>query len=557
VNLLATAFEKRLRQLLRAERERSPELRKEFKQARRKNSTAASRAGRKLLLPLFWILIPASLILKQNNPELALAVISFWTAGTAFFWGQKFFQQFYGSEELVVLHMLPLSDADIFTIQKRRYLGSLAWVFWELLIAYMVLGLFPAGLRPPLWALLGVALAQSLLVMAMGIHLASYFHMLPLGAISGLLRMIAIILFLAGINGGEFIGPVTNFSQWFFPTGWLNYVLTQTTVKNDWVAAFMLIPVAALIFAMRHSWQRLRGFYSLEGFEIIPSSAGAALEQAEPELTDSSFGPRHGPTEIEDRILAGGFLERSKWENTGWFERIAGRLLTPRERVLTEFLAAQKPGWSRHLQLTLLVWAVACLVVWCFGAFGGTVVFFSAYILATASLPLFGGSWRGLRQTPSGGVYLPGFSVFPIGFNEISKILIKVNLLRIIAAAPLLLTFSIVAAYRLGYTPLAGLEVSFEIVLTIIALQPVVILLPLSKATNDTSKMRSLWLFLFLPMLMAMIALVMSLFFVQSVPSKLILYIVLLLIALLFFTLYRWSYRQGKFDLLSERTGEQ
>jgi hypothetical protein len=44
---------------------------------------------------------------------------------------------------------------------------------------------------------------------------------------------------------------------------------------------------------------------------------------------------------------------------------------------------------------------------------------------------------------------------------------------------------------------------------------------------------------------------------VSSVSFKLVLYALVFLISGGFFTLYRWMYRKGKFDLLSERMGEQ
>jgi hypothetical protein len=556
LNLVSSTFEKQLRRLHRAELEKSGELRREFRQARKKDNSAVSRIGRRLLLPLFWILIPASLVLKDNNVQLALAVISFWAAGSAFRWGQQWFQHFYGSEELVIFHLLPLNDEQIFQIQKRKYLRSLGWIFWELLIAYLVLGIFDASQRPPLYILPLAALAQSLLVLAMGLHLAGYLHMLPLGAVAGLLRMAAIILFLWGMKRTDYTDAIVNFSHWFFPTGWLNYTLTRLSIDRDWISAAMLIPIAALIFAMRFSWQRLRGFYSLEGFEILPSSAGISAADDE-ELTDASFGPRRGPTEIEDNISARFFLEGVNWQQAGWFERLVSRILTHREHVLTEFLVAEKPGWSRQMQITMLVWVIACLVVWSFGTYGGTIIFFSAYILATASLPLFGGEWRGLRQTPSGGVFLPGFSVFPIAFNEIVKILLKINLLRILAASPFLLSFSAAAAYRLGHSPFSGLKICIQILAILVTLQPVFVLLPISKSTNDTTRMKPLWFFVFLPMLLLVIILGISIFLTSPLAVKLALYALLLLISTLFFILYRWMYRRGKFDLLSERMGEQ
>ena len=69
--------------------------------------------------------------------------------------------------------------------------------------------------------------------------------------------------------------------------------------------------------------------------------------------------------------------------------------------------------------------------------------------------------------------------------------------------------------------------------------------------------MKPLWFFVFLPMLLLVIILGISIFLTSPLAVKLALYALLLLISTLFFILYRWMYRRGKFDLLSERLGEQ
>ena len=150
MKLAAPEFEKRFRALHRAELARSPELRKQYRAGRRNDAAALSRIGRKLLLPVLWVVIPASLMIKEGQASLAFAVISLWTAGSAFRWAQRWFQQFYGSEDLVVLSNLPVNDEQIFSFSKHRFFRSFGWVFWELSIAYLMLTLFPAGSRPPL-----------------------------------------------------------------------------------------------------------------------------------------------------------------------------------------------------------------------------------------------------------------------------------------------------------------------------------------------------------------------------------------------------------------------
>ena len=101
-------------------------------------------------------------------------------------------------------------------------------------------------------------------------------------------------------------------STWFLPTGWLNYVLLQA--QGDKAVLALLLPIAGIVYLARFSWARLRGFYSLEGLEILPSQGRNAPDLDDEALTGASFGNRPGPTEIEDRIAA-----RTKWKE--WKEK--------------------------------------------------------------------------------------------------------------------------------------------------------------------------------------------------------------------------------------------
>jgi hypothetical protein len=546
-------FERNVRRLHRAETEKSPELRNEFKRQRKAQSAVIARVSRRLVLPLFWNCIFLSMATKINNLPLAAAVISLWAAGTALGWGHRWFQQFYASEELVVLNHLPLDDQQIFRFQMRRYLGSAMWICWELLLAYLVLGFVGGTASPPLYALPLAAMLQALLVIALAIHAVSFLHMLPLGMVGGLFRLTAVLLLMLGTQGIEASRYIVQGSEWFLPTGWLNFILLRA--GKDPTTFALLIPIAALIYLSKHSFGRLRNFYSLEGVEILPSSGAGSGDQEE--LTDASFGQRRGPTEIEDRINARYFLESVNWQAAGPVEKLVGRMLNNRDRVITEFLVAQDPGWTRSLKWSFWMWLIVCTLVWALGHFGGTIVFFAAYVLAAASLPLFGGDWRGMRQTASGGMFLPGYSLYPITFNAIARIFLKVNLLRIAAASPFIVSFGALAAFKLNDSPVAGALIAAKLLGILVVVQPLFVLLPISSTTNDTSRMRLLWVLLFVPLFVVMIGSAIGVFLSNHFFPVLGSYLLLLLLSSGIFVLYRRAYRAGKFDLLSQRIHQQ
>lgn len=554
MSLLWPEFERKIRSLHRAELQAAPELRKEFKRQRKSRSSVLNSFLRRSALPLFWSILFYRLLVHQKSLELPAAVISLWAAGAALSWGHHWFQQFYASEDLVVLNLLPLTDRQIFRFQLERYSRSALWIFWELLLAYLVFGLLEIDGGPPFFVLPFAALLQSVLVVALALHAASRLHAVPLGTMGGLFRTTAILLLVLGVQDFEFTRYLVQGSQWFLPTGWVNYILLRAGADLPTLA--LLIPIGAIIYLARHSFERLRQFYSLEGFEIVPTQTnGQARAGDHEELTEAAFNNRRaGPTEIEDRIAARSFLQGVNWETAGRLEQIAARVLSARERVLTEFLVAQDPGWTRSLRWSFWIWLIVCVSVLALGQFGGTIVFFAAYILATASLPLFGGDWRGMRQVASGGVYLPGYSLYPIAFNAIARVLLKVNVIRIFAAAPFLVSFGAIAAYKLNNPPIAGVVVTMKLLAALLTVQPFFILFPISSTTNDTSRLRVVWwIFAFIPLLLLLMGALVAVFISRTPVGVLASYLVLALISSMIFLLYRRAYRLGKFDLLSAR----
>jgi hypothetical protein len=541
-------FERRVRTLHRTELAASPALNAEFKRQRKSENSSLNRVLRRLLMPLFWCVIFLNVALKTRDVSVTAAVITLWAAATALRWAHFWFHQFYGSEDLVVLNHLPLSDRQIFRFQAERYAGAAGWTVWEFLLAYTVLGIVQGTGGTEIAYLGAAALLQSALIVALALHAASRLHMLPLSAMAGLLYAAAATLLILGARGSESTRYIVQASQWFLPTGWINYVLLQW--RNDLAMLALIIPIGAIIYLARFSWERLRAFYSLEGFEILPSPSRSPIAGDDDELTGESFR-RAGPTEIEDHVLARSFLLGVNWETAGWLERFASRFLNDEERVITEFLVAHDPGWSRGFRRSFWVWAVACAVVLLLGHLGGAVVFFAAYILMSVSLPLYGGDWRGMRQGVAAGVFLPAFALYPITFNAITWIFVKVNFLRILAALPFMLSFGWIAAWKLGHDPLAGISIAAKLIAILLMLQPLMVLLPISNSTNDTSRIRLIWFGVFLPVLFVVLGSAVGVFVSGSFLGMLLCYLMLNLCSLLFFAVYRRAYRKSRFDLFT------
>lgn len=537
-------FEKRFRALHRAELKESAGLRRRFRQAR-KTGTAGPNASRRILFTLVAALIFASWSSKITGPEFGLALISLWAAGSVFRKAHHWFQTFYGTADLLALNLLPISDQDIYRVQSRKYTREFGWVFFEFTILYLALGIAQKNLNPLIYYAPVLGALQTGLVLALSLHSVVFLHALPAGVIGGLLRAAALFFLFAGPQIPGVTAHVIRFSDWFFPTGWLNYAFAQASSKEDWIALGLLLPIGALAYAGVYSWERLRAFYSLEGLDIIPAPGRLGLSAEDL--------PTRGATEIQDQIGEGHFLRPLDWPAAGRLERFVSRLIRGRDRVILEFLIAENPGWTASLRGSLWVFGAGAILIYFFGEYSGFIVFFPAYLLATAALPLLGGEWRGLQQFPSGGIFIPAYAIYPVSFGEITRVMLKVNLVRTVAAAPLMLVFGMLASWKLGHGLLPGVQITCKALALFLALQPLIVLFPIAKSTNDTSRWRWPRMFIVLFLVLTLGALCLAAFFLDTAISLLVFGAVLVL-STAAFALYRSTFQRGRFDLLSTRS---
>ncbi len=544
MRLASPGFEQRFRTLYRGEMRRSPEWRKEARRARRPRQIGTEATTQALISVAIVVFLFTNKASRGMDLEYALAAIALWTAGTAFLRAHRYFETFYGSRTLAVLAYLPMPDADIFRVLWRNYWKGFLFVLIESTLLYVALGMTRG--RPEI-AYFGALLGgmQTLLALAVALHAAVFLHRLPLNLLGVMLRLGAAALVLGWPKLAGYHESILAFGRWFFPTGWLNYALAEYVLRQHTLALGLLIPIGALIYGAKYSWARLRAFYSLEGLEVLPAAEAAAA--AAPELA------RRGATDIADRLAGRQFLLGVDWSRAAWLERLIGRFFRGRDRLVLEFLVAENPGWSQSFRTGVWLWGLGAVAIWTFGNALGPIVYLPVYLLAATTLPLLGGNWRGLHGFPAGGVMLPAYAVYPISFNEISRTLAKVNLIRIAVAAPLLVSFGVLAAWKLRHPPLAGAIVSLKVLLLLLALQPVLNLLPISKATNDTTRMKVLWGFVFLPVALMLVGL--SFFFLAlNVGQGTIgIFGLIVLLSVATFSIYRRAFRRGKFDLLARR----
>jgi hypothetical protein len=176
-------------------------------------------------------------------------------------------------------------------------------------------------------------------------------------------------------------------------------------------------------------------------------------------------------------------------------------------------------------------------------------------LIATALLPLSGNEWRGLQTAPTGGLFAPIYAMFPVSYDEILTVVLKVNVIRCVAAFPMLAIYGAIAAGVLHHPVLLGITLAAKVTVSSIALQPLFFALRISSGTNDSRTNRLSWHLLWIiPVILALAGCLFLVFNSKSDWMAAIFMIAVSILSLSIIVVQRRLYRFGKFDLLSSRS---
>jgi hypothetical protein len=203
-----------------------------------------------------------------------------------------------------------------------------------------------------------------------------------------------------------------------------------------------------------------------------------------------------------------------------------------------------------------MTWAfLATLVVVLFftAQHGPPVAIFSILVTAALGLPLLGGAWRGFELRPAGGQFSPIYAVYPLGFGEIARMILKANLARLATGLPFVFALAAAGSWRLTGEVVPGLILTAKGLGFYLASLPVIMVLRFSAATNDT-KLN--------PGLIVAVPLLAFLWLATSIPFLTaetlgmavlgLTLVVLMNTALL--AVYARAWSRGRFDLLTDRS---
>jgi hypothetical protein len=573
VKLHSPEFERRLRRAVKRAVRGSPALRRDAKRGRRPRHYSALP-----LLRLFMSSVPALLVWNAYGATHHLApclvVLNGWLILMALFRASHLFQCLFQAPDRFALLHLPISDDDVFRWERQKFILASIFTAVDILVVYVLLAAL-VGMGWVAWLAVGplalvTALAHAGLAALLAAHLA---HWVLFGRLLAVLFSFVLVVATRLVRywdaalGMAWVW-LDGHATWFntlLPTGWAVSVFGVLDPATGWRALPALLLIAVLIGSLGPSFRRLRAGFAYR--EIAAPEAPDLLpeeEAAEWRATHTPDAlPRVGVTAIAELVEERRLFAPPAWPERGWLERGLWKWLTERERALADFAfvhgLALTQGWRkvfRNLLIGLALGFAASLrspapALWLLGL---TLVVAGIQVLA-----LVYASGSAFGKIASSGVFIPYCAVYPVGFRELSRLLVKYTLVQF----PLLAAFSLTASlgiHRLvagaGFVVLPAAVMGLKAAGLLAAARFPLVALGLSACTNDSARIRLrslLIIFGFILFGLPFLGLGAASLFVPHAGWAALSYALAIASAYALLRMYGWFYHTNRIDLMSER----
>jgi hypothetical protein len=248
-------------------------------------------------------------------------------------------------------------------------------------------------------------------------------------------------------------------------------------------------------------------------------------------------------------------LKGADWTRLGWIERIVAASLTDRQKVVAEFMLVDDLGtWSKKWRTAAIVTGAGVALTLATPSLPSWLFFLPMVVAGFVSAPILGGSWPGFKGPFASGFVLPAYACFPIGYGEISRVMLKTNLIRASTWAPLAIIYAAGLARRLGYSFEYGSGIGLDVVLILMALQPVIVAGHFSSGSNDTRQINWQTILFFGFALVLLIIMLVATFMMFIVPTFLVQAVAIAAVftmSLAGWAGYKLLLERGRIDLLS------
>lgn len=458
-------LERRLWKRIRGEIRRSRDLRKEFKKVR-KSYPSRLRTGSSLfslwILPLFLV---SNVFTAGRRPDACLLALSLLVGAAACFLATSFRANLYWSTDVYVLSHYPVSDHDFFRRQWNKLLRASLWI--PLTTAFVFLGVIWISQGPPLspgqWLMTGgLCLSQWILMLGLALFTAKRLLHIRLDLVGFALIGLAI---LALVSSRYVSTMADQIWPWLsvFPPVWINYAFLEGVIGNNLTILVLAIPAVCVIPLFPGLYRSFRETYTPGDviFGVLPSADIVRDMIAESQPVS---------------VTGSGFLERGqllthRWTGVSLMETLCFKWLDRREQDLAAFLTGETLSWSSRWQKAALIAIASTLLLTVSVKYAWLAV--AGYAISTMmAAPVLGGGWRGIEPVQWGPLSGPLHGNYPVGFWELSRVMLKVNVIRILFWAGVVLVIAALLGWKLLHAPGASAVLAGRGLFILLAIQP-------------------------------------------------------------------------------------
>src|ERR1700677_3239432 len=345
MKLHSPQFQKNLQRGVKRAVRASPELKKEYRQAR-KGRPGAVPPG-----PVFRAAMSIGLGVVVYNVThttghvaTGLAVITLWTFAGIFFQACGLWRVLYRNTDLAALRLIPMPAETMFAWLFQKFLRKSIMPLLDLSAGFVVLAAYLDFSRGQWLALPLVVAAAWLLEMALALLCCARLPpKINHQAMTGM-----ILLAVASFCGMKFLGPVLPALldriapglNAVLPTGWAVSLFQLLLPAWSQGVPYLVIPTGLLIWTLKQSRDKLRADFLFveESFWMEPEVPRTIENKRVAAIGPSTQSvPEEGPTAIEEIVESREFLELPGQPRSGLLEKLFWRWLSPREKALSEF----------------------------------------------------------------------------------------------------------------------------------------------------------------------------------------------------------------------------
>ncbi len=494
-------FERAIRAGVKNTVRRSPELRREARSGPRWRKEYSLNVLLRLGISALIATTAWVAGAKTGHPATALAVVTLWSFFLVFIGAQRLLTTLYADTDLHALSLLPVEKPTIFRWQFQKFLRRSFFSLLDLLCGFAAVAWWlelPATKWLAVVPLIG---ATWLMLLALEMLAAVYFPSFPYHLVYLLVAAAGFVLLIAR----DYVGPAMLAMldraapqlNVVLPTGWPVSLFQLLLAEPAWLLLVLVLPTAAVILTIRHSIARLQNNYDFHEIVVgeAPDLIPDALDDTEAVAASPTEAPwRVGLTSIEDIIRSRQFMAAPQWESRGWLEGVLGRWLTTREKRLGEFVfpdgfTISRP-WKRIGKTFFVAMLSALLVSIVFPSAMYWILVFGLFITVCQVLGRVLDNGHAFQPVLCGGVNIPVYAVYPIGYRELGRLLMKYSLVQLSPLLAFTLVASMVTAYMIKQPILLGVVFGLKIAVLLLAARPFAVLLAFSSTTNDTSGFR-------------------------------------------------------------------